>query len=199
MTWFWIVCLLCPIIPPSPFFERWIYCSNFKSVTTCLKCPKLVLTTYPSRRFLFANGYYQIDRTQLSPANISMLCQRCRFINMLSWHWPTSNQCWNNVVFSTSNQRCVFHRWCQTTSHNVETTLIFSTWGFTTFVNDETKLWKWPFPKITTSKIISNWIHWIESFNYYFIIFSFLFPILRGNILKNTCKAAKIKIRKNKI
>ena len=33
-------------------------------------------------------------------------------------------------------------------------------------------------------KIISNWIYWTQSFNYYFIIFSILLNILRGTIVK---------------
>ena len=66
-----------------------------------------------------------------------------------------------------------------TTLDNVETTLSFSTSSFTTLVNVETTLWKWPFLKIT-KQIISNKIHGIQSFNYYFIIFFTLLPMLRG-------------------
>ena len=66
-----------------------------------------------------------------------------------------------------------------TTLDNAETTLSFSTSSFITLVNVETTLWKWPFLK-KTKQIISNWIHGIESFNYYFIIFFTLLPLLRG-------------------
>ena len=57
-----------------------------------------------------------------------------------------------------------------TTLDNVETTLSFSTLIWTALVNVEITLWKWPFPK-RTKQIISNRIHGIRSFNYYFIIF----------------------------
>ena len=71
-----------------------------------------------------------------------------------------------------------------TTLDNVETTLSFSTLICTTLVNIETAFWKWQFLK-RTKQIISNWIHEIGSFNYYFMIF---FTLLMS---KSTCKAAK--------
>ena len=80
-----------------------------------------------------------------------------------------------------------------TTLNNVETTLSFSTSSFTTLFNVETTLWRWPFPK-KNKKIISNWTHWIQSFNCCFIIFFTLLPIFKRDMLKNTCKATKIKI-----
>ena len=58
-----------------------------------------------------------------------------------------------------------------TTLDNVETTLSFSTSSFTTLVNVETTLWKWPLLK-RTKKNYSNRIPRIQSFNYYFIIFT---------------------------
>ena len=57
--------------------------------------------------------------------------------------------------------------------------IVVSTSSFTALVNVETTLWKWPFLKIT-KQIISNRIHGIQSFSYYFIIFFTLLPILRG-------------------
>ena len=66
-----------------------------------------------------------------------------------------------------------------TTLDNVETTLSFPTSSFTTLVNVETTLWKWPFLK-RTKQIISNRIHRFQSFNYYFIFFFTLLPMLRG-------------------
>ena len=66
-----------------------------------------------------------------------------------------------------------------TTLGNVETMLPFSTSSFTTLVNVETTLWKWPFIK-TTKQIISNKMHGIQTFNYYFVILFTLLPMLRG-------------------
>ena len=57
------------------------------------------------------------------------------------------------------------------TLDNVETTLLFSTSGFTTLVNVETTLWKWSLLK-RTKKINSKRKPGIQSFNYYFIIFT---------------------------
>ena len=65
----------------------------------------------------------------------------------------------------------------KTTLDKVETTLSFSTLIWTTLVNVETTLWKWPFLK-RTKQIISNRILGIRSFNYYFIIFFTLLPML---------------------
>ena len=76
-----------------------------------------------------------------------------------------------------------------TTPNNVESMLCISTliWTkldntcstliWTTLVNVETTLWKWPFPK-RTRQIISKRIHGIRSFNYDFIIFFTLLPML---------------------
>ena len=63
-----------------------------------------------------------------------------------------------------------------TTLDNVETTLSFSTSSFTMLVNVETTLRNWT--KKRTNIIISNRIQEIQSFNYYFVIFTFL-PMLR--------------------
>ena len=72
------------------------------------------------------------------------------------------------------------------TSNNVELTLCISTliWAllfskliWTTLVNVETTLWKWPFLK-RTKQIVSNRRHGIRSFNYYFVIFFTLLPML---------------------
>ena len=88
-----------PIIPPSPFFESWIFHSNLISEATALKCNELVLTTYPSGRFSFANWYHQIYKTQLLPENISMLFKRCLLVDMTLRRWKTSKHRWNNVVY----------------------------------------------------------------------------------------------------
>ena len=75
----------------------------------------------------------------------------------------------------------------------LETTLSFSTSSFTTLVNVETMLWKWAFPKRTKKKIISEWIHWIQSFHYFFT------SHVKRNVLKKSCRAAKILKRSWKI
>ena len=43
VTYAW--CFICPLIPPGPFFERWILCSSFVSSTTALKYLAFVFTT----------------------------------------------------------------------------------------------------------------------------------------------------------
>ena len=77
-----------------------------------------------------------------------------------------------------------------TTLGNVETTLSFSRSSFTTLVNVKTTLWKWPFLK-KKQQIIPNRIHGIQSFNYYFIIFFTLLPMLRG-----ICRRVRARPRK---
>ena len=83
----------------------------------------------------------------------------------------TFKRCFN-VVFLLIQSRDMKQR-----ETNVESTLRISMLIWTTLDNVETTLWKWPFPKMT-KKIILNSIHWIESFNYYFIILFILFRIL---------------------
>ena len=88
--------------------------------------------------------------------------------------------CISTMEFTTSNNvesmLCI-STLIWTTLENVETTLSSSTLIWTALVNVETTLWKWPFLK-WTKQIISNWIHGIRSFNYYFILFFTLFPML---------------------
>ena len=109
---------------------------------------------------------------------------------------------WGNVK-STFEQRCVCQRWNlqrPTTSNqrfwihfyadmNVQKTLSFSTSSFTNLSNVETTLWKWPFPK-GRKKLISNWMHWIQSFNYCFILFTLL-AISRGTWWRIPAKPQK--------
>ena len=77
-----------------------------------------------------------------------------------------------------------------TTLDNVETTLSLSTLIWTTLVNVETRLSKLPFLK-RTKQIISNRIHGIRGFNYYFIIFFTLLPMLIW-----TCRRVLARLRK---
>ena len=66
-----------------------------------------------------------------------------------------------------------------TTLDNVKITFLFSTSSFATFINFQTTLWKPPFSK-WAKRITSNWIHWIQIFNCYLIIFFTLPFILQG-------------------
>ena len=95
-----------------------------------------------------------------NPANISTFFQRCLLVDATSWRGTISNHRWNNVVYFNLGIYNVEQRWINVVYFNVETTL-----------------WKWPFLK-RTKQIISNWIHGIRSFNYYFILFFTLFPML---------------------
>ena len=122
------------------------------------------------------------------------LFQRCLLVDTTSRRGATSNQRWNNVVYFNLEIYNVKQRWINVdikTLDNVETTLSFSTLIWTLLVNVEITLWKWPFLK-RTKQIISNRIHGIRSFNYYFIIFFTLLPHDKLNMSKSTCKAAKI-------
>ena len=124
----------------------------------------------------------------LNPANISTFFQRCLLVDATSWRWTTSNHHWNNVVYFNHGIYNVKQRWINVVYFNVDmnnvrkrwNTLSSSTLIWTALVNVETTLWKWPFLK-WTKQIISNWIHGIRSFNYYFILFFTLFPMLIGN------------------
>ena len=95
-----------------------------------------------------------------------------RSISAFSVRKQQTFKCCFNVVFLLIQSRDMKQR-----ETNVESTLRISMLIWTTLDNVETTLWKWPFPKMT-KKIILNSIHWIESFNYYFIILFILFRIL---------------------
>ena len=100
----------------------------------------------------------------------------------------------NNVESMFSNQRFWIHF---NVDMNVQTTLSFSTSSFTNLSNVKITSWKWPFPK-GTKKIISNWMQWIQSFNYCFILFTLL-AILRGMCWRIPAKPSKILKRSWKI
>ena len=88
-----------------------------------------------------------------------------------------------NVVFWLTRRRNVGQRQINiettlcistlkfTTSNNVESTLRILTLTWTTLDNVKTTLWKWPLLK-RTKNINSSRIPGIQSFNYYFIIFT---------------------------
>ena len=119
---------------------------------------------------------------QNSPGNISTLFQRCLLVDTTSWRGATSNQRWNNFVYVNVGIFNIERLWINVVYfnvdiNNVETTFLFSTLLWTTLVKVEAKLWKWLFLK-KTKQIIPNRICGIRSFNYYFIIFLTLFPML---------------------
>ena len=121
-------------------------------------------------------------KEHLYPANTSTLFQRCLLVDTTSRRGAKSNQRWNNVVYFNVGIFNVEQRWINVVyfnvdMNNVETTLSFSTLIWTTLVNVETTLWKWPFLK-RAKQIISNRIHQIRSFCCYFIIFFTLLPML---------------------
>ena len=134
--------------------------------------------------------------------NISTLFQRCHLVYMTS-----RRQRQRQINIETT--LCISALECTTSSKveptlcismliwtildYLETTLSFSTTSFTTLVNVETMLWKWAFPKRTKKKIISKWIHWIQSFHYFFT------SHVKRNVLKKSCRAAKILKRSWKI
>ena len=109
--------------------------------------------------------FWLIRRCDVGQGQINVETTLC----ISTLEFTTSNNV-ESMLYSTS-------KLIYTTLDNVETTLSFSTLIWTTLVNVETTLWKWPFLK-RTKQIISNRIHGIRSFNYYFIIFFTLLPML---------------------
>ena len=95
--------------------------------------------------------------------------------------WDNVIQRWNNVVYFNVEIYNVESTLTWTTLDNVKTTS-FSTSSFLTLVNVETTLSK---------KINSNRIPGIQSFNYYFIIFT-CSPCSEGSMTKSPCKATKV-------
>ena len=134
------------------------------------------------------------------PANISTLFQHCLLVDTTLRRGATSNQRWNKVVYfiiHNVQQRILTLIW--TTLDNVETTLSFSTLSFTTLKNVETTLWKWPFLKRTETKLFQIEQTGIQSFNYYFIIFFTLPPMLRRICRRELAKSRKVLKRSWKI
>ena len=113
------------------------------------------------------------------PASISMLFQRCLLVDTTSRRETRSNQRWNNVMYFNVGISNVEQRRINVVYFTVETTLLFSTSSFSTLVNVETTLWKWPFLK-RAKHITSNRIQRIQRFNYYFIVFFTLLPSITG-------------------
>ena len=148
----------------SPTKNKLFYFLQWKPVKNSEKC------------FLF--------HLKSSPENISTLFQPCLLVEATSRRGTTSNQRWKNVLYfyveiynvEQHQINVLYFKLTWTTSDNVETALSFSTSSFTMLVNVETTLRNWT--KKRTNIIISNRIQEIQSFNYYFVIFTFL-PMLR--------------------
>ena len=105
-----------------------------------------------------------------------------------TWDNVKSTLCMPTLEFTTSNNvkstLCI-STLIWTTLDNVQITWSFLTSSFTTLGNVETTLWKWPFPKRTKKKSF-------QSFNYYFIIFFILSPILIGICWRIFAKPQKL-------
>ena len=85
--------------------------------------------------------------TRESPANNSMLFQRCLLVDMTSSISTLEFTTLKNVESTLCISPLIWK-----TLHNVKTTLSFSTTNFTTLVNVESTLWKCPFRKRTKNK-----------------------------------------------
>ena len=119
------------------------------------------------------------------PANVLTLFQCWVLLDMTSWRGTTL--CILTLELTTSNNiesTLRISTLMQNTLDNLETTLYFSTSNFTMLVNVEIMLWNLPFPKNNNNnnnnKNYFKLIHWIQSFNFCFIILFSLLPILRG-------------------
>ena len=111
--------------------------------------------------------------------------QRCLLVDTTSWRGATSNQHWNNVVYFNVGIYNVDLRWINVVYFKVDINNVRQRRNnvviFNVDMNNVGKrrnnIGKWQFLK-RTKQIIANRIHEIRSFNYYFIIFFILLPIL---------------------
>ena len=126
--------------------------------------------------------------------------QRCLLVDTTSRRRTTSNHRWKNVMCFNVGIYNVEQRWINVAYFNVDMDNIRQRWNNVVIFNIEfhnvgknrKMLWKWMFPKRTKKKKdILNWIHGIQSFNYYFIIFFTLLPVLIG-----ICRRVLVKPRK---
>ena len=121
---------------------------------------------------------------------LTTACKHFNIVSTLSFGWYDVTA-WGNVK-STLEQRCVFQRWNLQRRTTLNQCCVFQRWYkqrrnnvviFNVDMSNNGKrrnnivLWKWPFLK-RTKQIISNRILGIRSFNYYFIIFFTLLPML---------------------
>ena len=123
-----------------------------------------------------------INTFQSNPSKHFNVVSTFLLVDATSRRGTTSYQRWNNVVYFNVEIYNVESTLTWTTLDNVKTTLPFSTSSFLTLVNVETTLRK---------KINSNRIPGIQSFNYYFIIFT-CSPRSEGSMTKSPCKATKV-------
>ena len=108
----------------------------------------------------------------------STLKQRCVF------------QSWNLQHRTTSHQRCVFQRWYEQRWQCRNNVVIFSV-EFHNVGKRQNNVVNMTIFKKNKNKNISNRIHEIQSFNYYFIIFFSLLPMLRRIYRRVLAKSRK--------
>ena len=137
---------------------------------------KVFYTRWTKWSFLFQNSHIRLyihlkDITTRDSLKLR-LKQSCAFLRWNLQRRTTSNQRYNvrqrrnNVVIFDVE----FHNVRQSRNSVVEMTIF----------------------KKNKKKIISSWMHWIQSFNYYFIILLTLLPILSGIYLRIFAKPHKI-------
>ena len=158
-----LIMLVCLITPAniSTLFQRWLLVDmTLRHRTTSNQgCFQLIC-------LLFKKTYFKENLKEKS----NIFEMECILVDMTLRHRTTSNQRWNNVVsfnleiYNIGQHRMnVLHFSVDMNVDNVEATLSFWTYSFTTLVNVKTTFWKWPLPK-RTKKTISNWIHYTEIF-----------------------------------
>ena len=119
------------------------------------------------------------------PANISTLFQRCLFVDTTSQSVATSNQRWNNIVYFKVQIYNVKQGWINVVFFKVNiknvrqrrNNIVIFNVDMSNVAKRRNNVVKWPFLK-RTKQIISNRTHGIRRFNYYFIIFFTLLPML---------------------
>ena len=140
---------------------------------------------------------YNIDRY---PANISTLFQRFLLVDMTSRRRTTSNQRWNNVVYLNVGIYNVEQRRINVAYFNVDVNNVRQRRNNVVLFNFEfynigqcgNNVVKMTISK-KNKKNHFKLIHWIQSFNCYFIILFTLLPILRGIYWKILAKPQKLR------
>ena len=144
----------------------------------------------------------------LNPTNISTLFQRCLLVDA-----QISNKRWNNIEYCNVGiyniDRCQINvAYFKVVMKNVrkcqKNVVIFNV-QFNNVGNRQNNVVKMTISKKNNNnnnnkKIISNWIHWIQSFHYYFKILFTSLPMLRGiyqRVLAKPWKFLKDQIMKN--
>ena len=144
--------------------------------------------------FLFLGSFSRIS-LRFKVGSITSQQTFQRFFNVVFWLMRRrdvgqyqitveTTLCISTLEFTTSNNvesmLCI-STLIWTTLDNLETTLSFSALIWTTLANVETTLWKWPFLK-RKRQIISKRIYGVRSFNYFFVCFFTLLPMLVESI-----------------